>query len=425
MEALIRSLWRLPRDLVSDGYDEALDALSSEIPMTIHEYPTGTECFTWIIPEKWTCNSARLENLAGDVLISYKDNPLHVVSYSLPFNGIVDRETLLGHLYTREDIPNAIPFVFKYYNKDWGLCCAHELKETLTDDRYKVVIDTTLSPGNLKVGEVLIEGRSKDCYVFCAHLCHPGQTNDDMVGVALGLEVFKKLLEGPKPKFSYRLIILPETIGSAAWLSHNEHLIPRIKGGLFLEMLGTRYPHALQKSNTPESQIDKICELLVRKNDEKAWIADFMKVILNDERMFNAPGINIPMLSLSRVLKRKHLHIPPYFEYHTSLDTPDSIDWANLERSKVLVMDIVKAIEINCIPKPLFKGELFCSRYGKIDYSAMFDVMNAVVYKLDGNRSIADIAHETGYSFFEIADFIQILHDENLIEYTPLTSDAL
>lgn len=415
MEEMIRSLWHLPRDLVSDGYDEALNRLAEVVPMTIHEYPTGTECFTWIVPQKWTCHDARLETMDGEVLFSYADNPLHAVSYSIPFDGVVDRETLFDHLYTRPDMPDAIPFVFKYYHKGWGLCCTHDLKESLTDDQYRVIIDTEFSDGNLKVGEVVVEGETDDTYVFCAHLCHPGQTNDDMVGVAMGVDIFRRLLEGPKPRNTYRLIILPETIGSAAWLSHNEDLIPRMKGGLFLEMLGTDYPHALQLSNTPGCQVETLMERIVRHRDPDVWVGDFMKVILNDERMFNGPGINVPMLSLSRVREREELANKPYPQYHTSHDTPDSVNWDNLRASRELVLEIIDGIEHNRIPVPQFKGELFCSRYESIDYAAMFKIMNAVVYKLDGKRSVADIAVETGHPFGEVLDFLRVLEKEALI----------
>lgn len=416
MKDIINSLWKLPRDLVSDGYDQALYDLATRLPMTIHEYPTGTECFTWIVPEKWTCHEARLETLDGKVLFSYEENPLHVVSYSLPFSGIVDRETLFKHLHSRPDAPEAIPFIFNYYKRDWGLCCSHELFESLQEDKYKIILDTSFSHGNLKVGEIIVEGKSKESYVLCAHLCHPGQTNDDMVGVALGMEIFRQLLAGPKPRYTYRFIILPETIGSAAWLSHNQELIPTIKGGLFLEMLATSFPHALQCSNTPKSQMDIICKLIVREHDEQTWIADFMKVILNDERMFNGPGIHIPMLSLSRVKKRDKIYDSPYAEYHTSLDTPDSLNWKNLEESKEVVSAIIQALETNFIPIPLFKGELFCSRYKSIDYASMFEIMNDVVYKLDGKRSVADIAMESPKSYFEILEFINILQEEGLVE---------
>ena len=92
---LINELWYLPRELVSDGFDQALFRLAEEIPMQIHRYPSGEQCWTWRIPEKWTCQEAYLETLDGHRLIDYSDHPLHVVSYSLPFEGIVTRDELL------------------------------------------------------------------------------------------------------------------------------------------------------------------------------------------------------------------------------------------------------------------------------------------------------------------------------------------
>src|SRR4029077_19678229 len=124
MRELIEALWHLPRDIVSDGYDAALEALASQVPMTVHEFPTGLECWTWLVPEKWTCHEAFLETVDGRRLFSYSDNPLHVVSYSLPFEGEVALEELLRHLHVHPGLPDAVPFVFKYYERDWGVCSA-------------------------------------------------------------------------------------------------------------------------------------------------------------------------------------------------------------------------------------------------------------------------------------------------------------
>ncbi len=52
--------------------------------MIVHEYPTGEPCWTWEVPEKWTCSEAYLETLDGRRLIDFTGQPLHVVSYSLP-----------------------------------------------------------------------------------------------------------------------------------------------------------------------------------------------------------------------------------------------------------------------------------------------------------------------------------------------------
>ena len=70
------------------------------------------------------------------------------------------REELFRHLTTDPDRPSAIPFDFKYYERDWGFCIAHEQLAELTAERYQVHIDVADYPGTLKVGEHVIPGRS-------------------------------------------------------------------------------------------------------------------------------------------------------------------------------------------------------------------------------------------------------------------------
>jgi len=167
---IMDALWSLPRDIISDGYDAALEALATQVPLTIHEYRTGTECWSWVVPEKWTCSEAYLETLDGKRLFSYSDNPLHVVSYSLPIEGIVSRDVLLKHLYVHPRIADAIPFIFKYYERDWGLCCSRTLRDSLQDDQYRVVIKTDFSFSTLKVGEVAIQARVTNA-LCCVRTC--------------------------------------------------------------------------------------------------------------------------------------------------------------------------------------------------------------------------------------------------------------
>lgn len=416
MEQMIRSIWHLPRDLVSDGYDIVLKALSSQVPMTIHEYPTGMKCFTWIIPEKWTCHEAYLETIHGKRLFSYEDNPLHVVSYSLPYEGEISREELFKHLHLHPTIAEAIPFVFKYYERDWGLCCSKNLKDDLTDDRYRVVIKTDFSYSTLKVGEVIVPGLSKDCVVLCAHLCHPHMVSDGLSGVVVGIDIMRKLMKQGKHRYTYRFIILPETIGSAAYLSQNEELIPTMIGGFFLEMLTTNHRHSLQRSLPGNTQIDKCAELILKEFDPNAQIKDFLSGVLNDERMFNAPGIGAPMLSLYRALPPDDPD-EPYREYHSSLDTPDNANFQNLEDSCDLLLRIINAIEENRIPKPKFKGELFCSRFDGIDYTAMGEDVRRIIYRIDGHHTVADIAQQSGMSFTKAKQILDILKKEKLIEW--------
>lgn len=414
----IHALWRLPRDLVSDGFDQALSALARDVRMTIHEYPSGSECFTWIVPEKWTCDEAFLETIDGRRLFSYADNPLHVMSYSQPFEGVVTRDVLLEHLFVHPRLPEAIPFQFSYYKSAWGLCCPQTLRQTLNDEAYRVVIRTRFSPGTLKVGEVVIPGRSDDAIVLCAHLCHPHMVNDDLSGVVVGMDIMRTLLARGNLRYTYRLVLLPETIGSAAYLSHSKDIIPSMKGGIFLEMLGTNHPHALQHSLTEDSVMDLVTGMVMRESDPDAWSGKFLGVILNDERMFNSQGVNVPMVSLSRVLPAGHPD-RPYREYHTSLDTPDMVNWQHLADSRDLVLRIIEALEANRTPRLLYFGELFCSRYPRINYRLMRDLIHSVPYYVDGRRTIAEIAAATGMGFFQVKGFLDVLEAEGLLDYVP------
>lgn len=424
MGEMISALWKLPRDIVSDGYDTAMCALATQVPLKIHEYPTGTECWTWLIPEKWTCREARLETVDGRVLFSYRDNPLHCVSYSLPFNGVVTREDLFQHLHTHPRLDDAIPFIFKYYERDWGLCCSENLKNSLTDESYRVVIDSEFSFGSLKVGECIARGKSEKTFVFCAHLCHPGMVNDDLSGVVVGIKVMQELLKRKDLRYTYRFLILPETIGSVAYLSHNEGLIPQMAGGLFLEMLGLNNPHALQLSFDGNTEMDRCLSRVLSESDSEAWIGAFRTVVGNDERQFNGPGVRVPMLSLSRVLRERTNGWPYYPEYHSSHDTPELASEARLAESRDLVLRMADAIEANQIPVNLFKGELFCSRYGlHIDaYSnpegnkAFFDIL----FLVDGTRSVAEIARTCRISEDATRSVLEELRHRGLIAYEPL-----
>jgi aminopeptidase-like protein/aminoglycoside N3'-acetyltransferase len=424
MGQTITALWRLPRDIVSDGYDAALRALATQVPMQIYEYPTGTECWTWLVPEKWTCRDARLETLDGDVLFSYRDNPLHAVSYSLAIDEVVTREELFRHLHTHPRLDDAIPFVFKYYERDWGLCCSKKLKDTLTDERYRVVIESEFGFGSLKVGECVARGSSDQTFVLCAHLCHPAMVNDDLTGVVVGMEVMQELLKRSDLRFTYRFLIVPETIGSVAYLSHHQHLVPHMVGGLFLEMLGLDNPHALQLSFQGDTEIDRCFSRVLTESSPDSWIGAFRTVVGNDERQFNAPGVRVPMLSLSRVTRGKSNGWPYYPEYHSSHDTPELASESRLAKSRDLVLRMIDALETNEVPVNLFQGEVFCSRFGlHIDpYAnpegnhALFDIL----FLVDGTRSVAEIARLCGVSVTSVRSVLEELRVCGLIAYAPL-----
>jgi aminopeptidase-like protein len=441
MIELIHELWWLKRDIVSDDFDRALYRLAEEVPMEIHEFPTGRRCWTWQIPEKWTCHEAYLETLDGQRLIDYHGNgstshPLHVVSYSLPFEGIISKDELLEHLHVHPNRADAIPFVFKYYERDWGLCATQNLRDSLTEEAYRVVIRTTFEPGSLKVGEIIIPGESEETFVLVAHLCHPAMVNDDLSGVVVGLDVARSLLEkvaagsaesaegGQRLYYTYRFLILPETIGSVAYLSHNESLLPYMVGGLFLEMLGNDSAHALQTSFTPDSQVDRCLTTALPGLDSRGYQGAYRSIIDNDERQFNAPGVRVPMLSLSRVEAPKSSGLPPYPEYHSSLDTPAIITQQRLGESRDIVLGFIEAWEGNQYVVNNFKGEIFCSGYGIwIDHQTnpeghrrLFEIME----RCDGKHTIADIAVDLNIHYQDVWEVVTQLREKDLVWFSRI-----
>jgi aminopeptidase-like protein/aminoglycoside N3'-acetyltransferase len=427
MGDMVDALWQLPRDLVSDGYDAALKALGDVLPMRVHEFPTGTECWSWIIPEKWTCHEAYLETLDGRRVFSYADHPLHVVSYSLPFEGVVTRDELFRHLHVHSRNAEAIPYIFKYYERDWGMCCSRRMRESLQDEKYRVVIRTSFRYGTLKIGEVVAPGETDETFVLCSHLCHPAMVNDDMTGVVVGIDAMRQILRRGRRRYTYRYLIVPETIGGVAWLSRNESLIPKLKGGLFLEMLGLDNPAALQLSFEGNTELDRLFSLVLKARDPSGWTGAFRTVIGNDERQFNGPGVRSPMLSLSRVLPPSNSDWP-YPGYHSSLDNLSVCFPKRLAESRDMVLAMVDALEANTIPKNRFRGELFCSRYGIFvdSYSnpeghrALFDIL----FLVDGTRSIAEIAERCGISFEAAKATIEELARHGLVDSWPAIGPA-
>jgi aminopeptidase-like protein len=425
MMELIDELWFLPRHLISEEYDRALNRLTQEFPMKIHEVPTGTRAWTWTVPEAWSCSEAYLENKSGKRVLDLADHPLHVVSYSLPFDGEVSREELLQHLHVHLDLPDAIPYVFKYYQRDWGFCASQKLRDSLMDKSYHAVIRSEFKPGSLKIGEIFVPGETDECFVIASHLDHPAMVNDDLTGVVVALEAARRLMAGPKPYYSYRFLFFPETLGSIAYLSQHEDLIPKMLGGVFLEMLGNDAPHALQTSFQPDSPADIALFTSLRGMEPTAYVGGFRTIIDNDERQFNAPGVRVPMLSLSRVVNP---HLPesrfrPYPEYHSSLDTPDIVSGERLETSVQLVLGMLHAFDRNRYIVNQFKGEVFASGYDLwVDYKTdeaghkrRFEIMD----RCDGTHRPAEIASELGISFQEVWTVVEKLLEKKLVFLNP------
>ena len=98
-------------------------------------------------------------------------------------------EELATHVHTLPEQPDFIPYRTAYFAKTWGFCVPHRLWQTMTDPHYRVVIDSTLAPGALTYGELLVPGQREDEVLISAHCCHPSLANDNLSGIAVAAEL--------------------------------------------------------------------------------------------------------------------------------------------------------------------------------------------------------------------------------------------
>lgn len=341
---ILTTLVDLPRDLISDGYDYALMLLAQLAPVNIHEYLSGSECPMGIVPEKWTCQTATLETLDGIVLLDYQINPLHVVSYSQPITREVTREELFMHLHTHPILSEAIPYKLFNTNSDWGLCCSMQQKALLTDASYRVTIKSNFSYGALKVGEIIIPGETQNTLLLCAHLCHPGQLNDGLSGAIAGVKIMQHLATLPKLKFSYRMLLSPETFGAGAWLSHNQKQVPYIIGGIFLDMLARDQPLELQLTKSGNAQFDNICRQVVLRREPSSVVREFQQTASNQSRIFSAQVSELPMVFFSRCLPISDPN-HPFKEHHSSTDSLEFADLTAIARAVEAIAEIIAVME--------------------------------------------------------------------------------
>ena len=68
---------------------------------------------------------------------------------------------LLSHLHTREDLPDAIPYICRHTIKGIGAFVHLRILKTLNEKQYRVVIDSSFKKCQMDYGECLIPGKSR------------------------------------------------------------------------------------------------------------------------------------------------------------------------------------------------------------------------------------------------------------------------
>ncbi len=431
MLELLRKIYGFRWAPVSEETDWGNAVLCQELPFQVHEYPSGLEFNGWVVPQKWKPVKAEIWK-DGELIYDGMQSPLGVVGYADSFNGKVSGRELKEHLCYHPNFPNALIYHCDYYYKPWrrtwGMSVTHNFFKTIEDDaEYEVNLQTVFEDGTLKVLDYYLPGESEETIILNSHNCHTGQANDDIAGVVVGVEVLRRLAEKPKRRYSYRLIVTAEHIGTVFYLhSLTPEQIGKFKYGMFLEMLGNKNRFAFQESFTGTSDLDRAVHNYMRYHHADYHSDRFRKIIGNDETVWEAPGYEIPCISLSRW---------PYLEYHSSMDTDDIIHEEMLEEATNAVLGYLEILETNAVMHRHFDG-LVCLSNPKYDlYVSPGDpsinpmvpeeqhrwnyLMNCITRHFDGRTTILDIAEKYDQNYFNVLEYVRKFEEKGLVTIEP------
>ena len=220
--------------------------------------------------------------------------------------------------------------------------------------KVKANVKAKLGVGKQGVLSALIEGKDKSKEVWLvAHICHPHPgANDNASGSAAILETLRTITSMMKtgkieqPDYSIRFIWMPEWHGTIEYIYNEKEALTRCKFVINADMVGAnpclsgsvlnifRTPHSLP-STLNNVLSHWLCVEADRKHDPSKGgsLAPFKwqyrpYAAGSDHYMFTDRTVSIPAIMLNQ--------FPDKF-YHTSTDTVDKIDVAQMARASRIV----------------------------------------------------------------------------------------
>ncbi len=422
MFSLVQKLFPIYRSICGPGLRESLSIIQEDVipELKIRGFKTGSSVFDWKVPQEYWLDKAILLDPEGNVLCDSRINNLSVVGHSIPISREVSLEELQSHLYSLPEQPDAIPYVTSYYEESWGFCLRHSDRLNLSEGRYKVEIESEFKDGEMSYGELVLPGELKEEVLISTYLCHPSMANNELSGPVVASYLARILSDKPYRKYTYRFVILPETIGSLAYLaSILPHLKEHVVAGYVLTCIGDDRAHSYLPSRSGGTLSDKTAERVLRANHPDLKIYPWNSRG-SDERQFCAPGIDLPVGS---IMKSKYWEYP---EYHTSLDTLGGVVTpSGLEGGLRMVLSVVEELERGFYPKATNLGEPNLGKRGlypttsmKGGYESIMAIRELLTWA-DGQHSLEEIAEKTQIPTSILEQMASRLLQEQLLSGLP------
>ncbi len=414
MYKLMGRLFPICRSITGNGVRETLRIIQEQIPITIHEVPSGTKVFDWTVPREWNIRDAFILDEAGNKVVDFQENNLHVLGYSVPVDKFVGLTDLQTHLYSLKNQPEAIPYITSYYSERWGFCLSQRQREGLKDGKYRVYIDSELREGSLTYGELVIPGKTEQEIFLSTYICHPSMANNELSGPVVTTYLANWIMAASR-KYTYRIIFIPETIGSITYLSRNLATMKKnIIAGFNITCVGDEGAYSYVPSRYGNTLADRVAlNILSYEHPEFQRYSYLQRG--SDERQYCSPGVDLPVVNLMR---SKYGEYP---EYHTSLDNMDFVTPKALNESYEMIKDCLELLErnekykVNCLGEPqLGKRGLYPTLSTKESGALVRDMMNFIAYA-DGSNDLIGISNIIGVPATKLYEIIDKLLLNELI----------
>ena len=435
----LKDLFPITRSITGTGNRKTLKILQEIAPLTIKEYSSGDEVYDWTIPDEWNVKDAWIKNSNGKKLIDFQKSNIHLVSYSEPIHKKLTFEELKENLHIHHELINAIPYRTSYYKRNWGFCMTHAQYQEISEEKkpLEIFIDSEFnSQGSLTIGELIIPGESSQEVLISTYICHPSMANDNLSGSIMTAFLARELLKKPKPKLTYRIIWVPETIGAIAYCEKNEEIMTDIKAGLVVTTVGGPGKFGYKQSCNKNHKINNIIDEVLREESEEFFVYPF-DIRGSDERQYSSQGFSINIASIT---KDKYYEYP---YYHSSLDNLNFVKSSYILESlnihlKVLaklsleVLSDFKNKEISNQTGVLYQNnyphcEVMLSKHGlypkigggQIPQSGLYnelDIILWLLFYLDGNNDLLSLSKLLKIDILTLTKVVNELEEKKLIK---------